>query len=277
MRRVVQGAVQGAAQGAAIEVARAVRFHSRLPAPRLPFEADAHAAPDLATLPRAVPLAALVVVLPAAGVLALCDAAGLPPLLAAGLGVAAGLLATGAMHEDGLADTADGFGGGATPERRLEIMRDSRVGTFGAAAVALSILLRTAALSELLVRHGLSACLGALLVAAMMSRVAAFAPLLLLPPARPTGMSADLGRAGRPAFVVALLLTGALSALVVALTPLTALSACGMALASCVASLLVARLAWRLIGGQTGDVAGCAQQLAEIGCLIAPLLGRPAP
>ena len=61
-------------------------------------------------------------------------------------------IVAGALHEDGLADVADGFGGGATRERKLEIMRDSRIGAFGAAALALSLILRVAALGALLER-----------------------------------------------------------------------------------------------------------------------------
>src|SRR4029077_501094 len=79
----------------------------------------------------------------------LAHAAGLPSLSAAALALAATLLVTGALHEDGLADVADGFGGGATRERKLEIMDDSRIGTFGVCALILSFMLRVAALTNL--------------------------------------------------------------------------------------------------------------------------------
>ena len=73
----------------------------------------------------------------------------LPPLPAAALAVAATVAVTGALHEDGLADVADGFGGGATRERKLEIMRDSRIGTYGVCALILSFILRISATDEL--------------------------------------------------------------------------------------------------------------------------------
>jgi adenosylcobinamide-GDP ribazoletransferase len=87
----------------------------------------------------------------ACGALAYWGAAavGLPPFVAGVLAVAATLLVTGALHEDGLADTADGFGAGVTRERKLEIMRDSRIGTYGVAALVLSILLRAGAVASL--------------------------------------------------------------------------------------------------------------------------------
>ena len=136
--------------------------------------------------------------------LGLADRLGLPPLVCAGLAVGALVIVTGALHEDGLADVADGFGGGATRERKLEIMRDSRIGAYGAAALALSLILRVAALSALL-DHGLGAAAAGLILAGAASRAAALAPLALLPAARADGLGAGAGaprrrrRAGRRA------------------------------------------------------------------------------
>ena len=75
--------------------------------------------------------------------------AGLSPSVAAALALAAAMLATGCLHEDGLSDVADGFGGGKTRERKLEIMRDSRIGAYGAAALVMSVLIRWSALADL--------------------------------------------------------------------------------------------------------------------------------
>ena len=115
----------------------------------------------------------------------------LPPLPAAALAVAATVAVTGALHEDGLADVADGFGGGATRERKLEIMRDSRIGTYGVCALILSFILRISALTNL----GDPALVTAVLVAA---HAAARAPIpafmRLVPAARTDGLSADAGR-----------------------------------------------------------------------------------
>src|SRR4051812_16406568 len=114
-----------------VDIAHCLRFYSRLPVPALPWEQNAHALPDFRRLVRVLPVAGLILgILPA---LALACACGLSlgPWLAAALAVTTATVTTGAFHEDGLADTADSFGG-STRERRLEIMRDSRIGSFGA-------------------------------------------------------------------------------------------------------------------------------------------------
>ena len=126
-------------------------------------------------------------------VLALTTLLGLPLILRAGLATAALVVATGALHEDGLADVADGFGGGATRARKLEIMRDSRVGAYGAIAIALALILRVGALAAALDGGFWRASLSLMLVAAL-SRAAALTPLALLPPARVDGAGAAAGR-----------------------------------------------------------------------------------
>src|ERR1700735_5265271 len=108
---------------------------------------------------------------------------------------AALVVATGALHEDGLADVADGFGGGATRARKLEIMRDSRIGAYGAIAIALALILRVGALAAALDGGLWRACSSLLLVAAL-SRAAALRPLALLPPARADGAGGGGGRLG---------------------------------------------------------------------------------
>jgi adenosylcobinamide-GDP ribazoletransferase len=136
------------------ELLRCLRFYSRLPVPVLASEIDPYGPPDFATMPRAVPLAGAVIGAVGAIVLATGHALGLGAWLCAALAVASLTLATGAFHEDGLADTADGFGGGSTPERRLEIMKDSRIGSYGAAALILAYLLRVGCLAELILKLG---------------------------------------------------------------------------------------------------------------------------
>src|SRR5215469_4222063 len=123
----------------------ALGFYTRLPFPH----ERANAGADLARASWAAPLAGAVVGAIGALAYALAHAAGLGPLPAAGLTIVATLIVTGALHEDGLADTADAFGAGATPQTRLDIMRDSRIGTFGACALILSIGLRWVALASL--------------------------------------------------------------------------------------------------------------------------------
>jgi adenosylcobinamide-GDP ribazoletransferase len=114
------------------DLAACIRFFSRLPLPRLGKWDDPAALPAFQRMARAAPLAGVLVALPAALVGLLLGFTALPHL-AIGLLMTGALAAvTGGLHEDGLADVADGFFGGHTPERRLEIMKDSRIGSFGA-------------------------------------------------------------------------------------------------------------------------------------------------
>jgi adenosylcobinamide-GDP ribazoletransferase len=176
------------------------------------------------------------------------------------------VVATGALHEDGLADVADGFGGGATRERRLEIMRDSRIGAYGGAALVLALALRIGALATLLDRLGPPAAT-ALVLAASLSRVAALLPMALLPPARADGLSAGVGRPGRASLAVASGTGLALAGLAVPLGLPWHGVALMVALAG-LAALALTRLARGKIGGQTGDVIGACQQAAEIAALV---------
>jgi adenosylcobinamide-GDP ribazoletransferase len=241
-----------------------IRFYSRLPVPRLPGEGDIHALPDFRLVPRAVPLAALVIALPAALVLLGAGFAGVSPPLAATLAVTALVLTTGGLHEDGLADSADGLFGGATPERRLEIMKDSRIGSYGALALGLSLLLRVTALAAILTAAGPWAAALVLLTAAALSRALGVKLLAREPPARPDGAAAAVGTPSdatwRWATLSAVLFGGAAG---LALWR-HAIGLCfGMVLAT-YASRALGRLSRRLIGGQTGDIVGASQQIAEI-------------
>ncbi|MDP3256039.1 adenosylcobinamide-GDP ribazoletransferase [Bosea sp. (in: a-proteobacteria)] len=247
-----------------VATAICVRFYSRLPIPALPGEADPHAAPDFRTVPRALPFAALVIALPGALVLVAAGGAGFGGLLSATLAVATLAVTTGALHEDGLADSADGLFGGRTPERRLEIMKDSRLGSYGALAMALALLLRVFALALILDRAGPLPAAGAFVVVAVLSRLSGLHLLAGMAPARAAGASAAVGRPSlRTAWLasgIGLLLAGGL-----ALTfrlPLAGLGLGLMLLA--LNALLVRRQCRRLIGGQTGDIAGATQQLDEI-------------
>lgn len=258
---------------AAYDLAACLRFYSRLAVPRLPGEGDPHAVPDFRTAPRMLPLAGLLLGLPSGLILLGAWALGLGPFLAATLAVATSALVTGALHEDGLADVADGFGGGDTRERCLEIMRDSRIGAYGGVALVLSLALRIGALATLLDRTGAYAAL-ALVLAAAISRTAALAPMVLLDPARPGGASAAVGRpTGRTFFVAAGLCLG----LAIASVSL-GLPAGGVVLmvgCSALAAGAVTALARRKIGGQTGDVVGACQQMAEVAGLIGLVAAIP--
>ena len=180
-------------------------------------------------------------------------ACGLPPGPTAAAALAALALLTGAIHEDGLADTGDGLMGGHSPERRLKIMKDSHIGSFGALALMLVTLAAWSALSTLLTtgQHW-----PALIAASTLSRAPMVALMAALPPARATGLSAATGRPGPVTAALALLL-----ALLVALLCLHA-QAFAPLLAATLPAILLALAARHLIGGQTGDILGASQQLA---------------
>ena len=245
-----------------------LRFYSRLPVPVLPGEGDPHRLPDFRVVPRMIGPAGLIIGLVPAGVLLLFHSLGLSPLVTAFLTLGASMLTTGAFHEDGLADMADGFGGGATPSRRLEIMTDSRIGTFGGVALVVSTGLRAALLAALLDLVGAWATAAALLAFNAWSRAVGLMPLALLKPAKPDGKSAAVGEPTRPTLGIALALAGGLAAslLLMAGFPvrLIALSLfVGRAIA-----LLINAWSQTMIGGQTGDVAGGITLLAEMAGLI---------
>ena len=239
----------------ATDVRVALLFCTRLPIPNAAPVTGA----DIARAGWALPVAGAIVGLIAAGVYWLAGLAGLPSLPAAGLTVAATLIVTGCLHEDGLADVADAFGG-HTRERRLEIMRDSRVGTYGACALSMSLLLRTAALASI----AAPAVAAPVLIAAHTAARAGM-PLFmgLVPPARVDGLSVGVGRP-LPMSIAAAVLLGVI-ALFVALGP--AIGFCAIVLLAAALALL----AWVCIGqfgGQTGDVLGAVEQLGEIAILL---------
>ncbi len=186
---------------------------------------------------------------------------GMPPLLASAWTVAAAVLCTGGLHEDGLADTADGFGGGRTPEQRLEIMRDSRIGSYGALALALSLGIRVAAISTL----SSGRAWGSLMLAGALSRTAMLPVLALLPPARVDGLGRMVGRVPPLASSSALAVAAAIA--LGCVRPVAALVA---VTATVLVGLAVAAVARRRIGGQTGDVLGACCGLAE--CVLLSLL-----
>jgi adenosylcobinamide-GDP ribazoletransferase len=242
-------------------------FYSRLPIPRAMHEATPHSFAHFSRAVRVLPLVGAVLGAFAALAMGAALGLGLPPSLAAPLSLGCLILLSGALHEDGLADCADGFFGGATRERRLEIMRDSRIGTFGAVALALSLYVRAASLA-LIAGESLGLAAAVLIGAAALSRTAALIPLAVLPPARENGAGFAAGKPDRAALAAAACL-GVIFALAPVLAgtgPVRALTAIAVATGAAYAIVPLAR---KLIGGQTGDVAGAAQQLSEIAFYLA--------
>jgi adenosylcobinamide-GDP ribazoletransferase len=180
------------------------------------------------------------------------------------IALAALVMLTGALHEDGLADIADGFWGAWDAQKRLEIMKDSHVGAYGVIALVLSLLARWAAL-WLLFEAGGGTALAAVIAAAGLSRATMPALIWALPNARPSGLSQSMGRVeGRVAMIAAGL--AGLAALL-----LLGWSAFGAVFWAAAATLGMGALARSRIGGQTGDVLGATQQIVEIAVLFSIL------
>ena len=254
------------------EFSASIHFLTRLPLPRHEAPAAPGAAAtagagatgaNLAQAAWAFPLSGFVVGLIAAITYAVADKLVLATWPAAALTLLATLLVTGALHEDGLADTADGFGGGDTRERKLAIMRDSRIGTYGVCALIISLLLRGGAIASL----GAPVLVAPALIAAHVGARAVLPwVMFLLPTARSDGLAFT---AGQP--------SGAGVAISGALGFLALLFCLGLAhalVALVVLAIVVAFICWlasRQIGGQTGDVLGAVEQVSEIVILLVAL------
>jgi len=207
----------------------------------------------------AFPLVGAVVGALGAGVLFAAHRAGLYGVLAAGLVVALQIFVTGAPHEDGLADVADGFGGGRTRQDKLEIMRDSRIGAYGVIALILVLGLRWSAIAAL----GLAEAVAALIVSGVLGRLAIAGLPLLLAPARSSGLGATIANPPVAAVGGAVIIGLGLA---LALMPLPKFAAIIFVMAVCAA--IFARLARQQIGGYTGDVLGACEQVSETAILL---------
>ena len=183
----------------------------------------------------------------------------LPAIVAATLAAGGSALLTGAFHEDGLADVADAFAGGSTQKRRVEILDDPRLGTFGVMALTTSFLLRVGAISTLDTWSAL-----ALIPAAhALSRVGVIVLMRRVPPARRGGLGAAYSASPNPRREMTAVVTGiVLCALLIGKWTLPAVVLCAAV------ALGMGRLARIKIGGTTGDVLGAAQQLGELATLV---------
>jgi adenosylcobinamide-GDP ribazoletransferase len=249
-----------------IAIAQALRFYSRLPVPQFSFDAEPHALPDFSRIAWAVPIAGLVIGMIGGLTGALAMLAGLSPMIAAALTLATLVIITGCFHEDGLADACDGLWGGMTPERRLEIMKDSRIGAYGAAGLALSFLIRFSALTELFRLMGPFAGL-AIPAVASFSRAVSLVPAAVLNPAATKGLAALAPMPGLKALPLPLAIGGTLFAgtcLLLDIAPALWMGIVPLALAL----ILSISLMRRKIGGFTGDLLGATQQLAEMALLL---------
>lgn len=229
---------------------------------RLPLPAAWTATPAAARNVWAYPLVGVLVGAVSGGAYAAARFASLPDTLAAVVALAASAWITGALHEDGLADCGDALGG-STRSRRLEILRDSRLGTFGVLTLLLAVLWRWSVLVEI---GSTSDVVVALIVAHAVARALIALPLALLSPARSSGQAAGLGVPAPPA----LLATAAVAAAVL----FTSWGVFGLAagFAAVIAAALATALLGRVFGGYTGDVLGAVEQTSECALLALALL-----
>ena len=242
----------------------AVGFFSRIPVPH----SMAHDGSLLDSATRYLPLVGLVVGAMSAAVY-WGAALALPVPVAVVLSMGAAVLLTGAFHEDGLTDTADGFGGGWTVERKLEIMKDSRIGTYGAVTLLLSMLLRYSLLVSLAGRASIAEMVSVIVAVHVGARLGPVVVMVALRYVRldETSKVKPVAKAISPAsvLVAVVLATGLTVAAggVPALLPLAVVPP---------VAVLCALFFRRHIGGYTGDTLGACEQICELALLTAALV-----
>ena len=240
-------------------------FLSRLPVPDRFFRGHEG---NVSHAVRAFPLAGLVVALAPALLLYLLLRFDGDPLLCALIALGGATLITGALHEDGLADAADGLGGGRDAEHALSIMKDSRTGAYGVIAIVLSFGLRAAALASLARVDEAGASALAFLAAAASSRALMVGHWALLPSARSAGVAASVGMPEEAPRNLALAL-GATAAILLLLPAFDLAEILFALLLATLAAFGFTRFVKTKLGGHTGDTIGATQQVAEITTLAA--------
>jgi adenosylcobinamide-GDP ribazoletransferase len=228
---------------------------------RLPIRLDDTAGlPALARAARCFPVVGWGVGLFGGMVYALAARLDLPPLLAAIVAVAVTVAVTGALHEDGLADMVDGFGGGGDRDRKLQIMRDSRIGTYGVIALVLGLGVRVVALASF---EAIGDAVATMILCQGASRALVVAVMQRAPLARSDGLAATAGRPSQATTLWALGLAGLIALALAGFDGAIAM------IAGAAAAWAIACLARRQIGGVTGDVLGAVQQGSEVAMLLA--------
>lgn len=240
-------------QSVVLDVPVAFCLLTRIPMPRLPDAAFNHSARAVWAYP--IVGAVLGAVAGCAGLI--LGWAGVPAAAAAGIVLVLLAIMTGAMHEDGLCDTADGFWGGTSPAKRLTIMKDSHIGTYGTVALLIVTGLRWVSYASLLPLG-----FGPIIAVSALSRAVMPVVMFALPHARDTGLSHRVGQPGRRAVAIGLILATIGAMILIGMSTLYALLG---ALMSTAGMMLLAK---RKIGGQTGDVLGATQQITEVVILV---------
>lgn len=261
---------QPESSGLKLEALHALAFLTRLP---IKIAAGTQL-PPLSQAARAFPLAGLAAGLIAGLAGALAFTLGLPGPVAGALAVGAGILATGALHEDGLADMADGFWGGRDKAGKLAIMRDSRIGSYGVLALGLMLIIRVGLASTILQLQGGAALVALFAGAAAYSR-ALMVPLMAhVPPAREDGLSAMAGQPTADTARQAMVLGAGVAGVLFWATTGFGGALMGLLLGYA-AARAVTRLARAHIGGQTGDVCGALSVAAEMASLAGAVMLLP--
>lgn len=223
--------------------------------PTLEYEGDVRLARGV----WAYPLVGAVVGALGSAAWVLSQFVGFGPALSAGIVLSIQILATGALHEDGLADFADGLGGRRGRDSTLATMRDSRIGTFGVLALIMVMGLRWGGIAGLALHN----VLGGLICAALLGRLAMVLLLAVLSPARNDGLGAMVARPPKSAVLGALAIS-----IVIVFLHLPSLMTLTVLGGSFAAAGVVGVLAKRAIGGYTGDVLGAAGLAAETTVLL---------
>jgi adenosylcobinamide-GDP ribazoletransferase len=246
------------------DIRSATGFLTRLP-PRW-IGVDPGARPDFRRAARVFPVVGAAVGAVGGVVLAAVGVFGIADFVAAALAVGATVVIAGGLHEDGLADAADSLGG-ATVERRLAIMDDSRIGTYGAVAVVLSLLIRVGALAAIATRQGAVGAALVLVAAEAASRAAMVRLWHDLPAARTGGLADVTGPPDHNAMLTALAIAVVIAA--VASIPAVGVRATAFAVVlAALATYMAIRVTARMLGGRTGDTLGACQQVALAAFLV---------
>lgn len=227
---------------------------------RLPVPYPAGTTPDgMARAQRAFPLVGALIGLAVGLIDRGLLGTGIPALAAAALALGASAALTGALHEDGLADVGDGFGGGRDRAAKLSIMHDSRLGTYGAIVLLVGFSTRLSALASLPV----AAIVASLVVAHALARAAIPVLAANMPFARDDGLGKSAGRPDFASTAMAVVI-----AVVLALLCLPVKAALLAVVVTVAGAAAMAALAWRQIGGVTGDVFGAVEQVVETAVLV---------
>ena len=241
-------------------------FFTRLPVPGF-LGKPSEGMPTMHRTSRAMPLIgfflAFFALIPATIFDALAWTAPLPSFLLACMTILSMSIVTGGLHEDGLADVADGFWGGHTIARKLEIMKDSRLGSYGATALCMSLLMRISIVYYLFDNYGVTRGGLAYLAAGIVSRVPLMHVWHTLPAARMNGLSAGLGAPSTRSYAISIAM-GALATALLIVPNFGLASGIAAFVMIVLASLMMVKLANHHIKGQTGDVLGASQQVGEI-------------